>query len=65
MKVKELRDMLNQFVLDGKGDLDVVCFGSEYYEGNYGHECVEEIKVDKPRPLYQSEKMTNEVIVIN
>jgi hypothetical protein len=64
MKLKELHAIAEKLMREGKGDLDVVVFASEYPEGDYGHECAEEVKLCAPSPLYQSSEMTTEVIAI-
>lgn len=65
MKLKELHAATEKLMQEGKGELDVVVFASEYPEGDYGHEYADEVKLCTPNPLYRDSEMTAEVIVIS
>jgi hypothetical protein len=58
MKLKELHAIAEKLMREGKGDLDVVVFASEYPEGDYGHECAEEVKLCAPRCLRPTGRLT-------
>lgn len=65
MTVEELKDALEVLISDGKGDLDVVVFDSQYHEGDVGHSVVSGIDIFARRPLDRGEAMTLNVVVID